>query len=345
MLAPDLFMTDLIPATLDRILYKDLRPWEKPELTEEHYRKRLGLLGEETTDFPFRFNFKFPRPFSQKTRYYNRLIRNQVILEVPRIIALIEEKKDDGLFHSRLSFILVQCLEPRLIKVGKLIKNFGFTPDLLDYTSPDFHRFRELAANAYVIRELGRAYAKIYLEVQEAFSESIAAKHEPEDLYALFIDEPTEEAPILRLSQPQAMNGKGKSGKEKSREDQVSTDSFRYLYYGRYEAKLEDAWDCLVKNGLIARETPRTDFLRVFSGKVVDTPVKWLGFTCDLYYFILLLHTRKKLVRNLKKKVWEVTCKCFVRDDGSSFDHNEFPNSHLPKVNKACIESVVDLLI
>ena len=339
----NLFAADLVPATLDQILYGKLRPWLNPDLTEQYYERLYEREKEQFTDFPFSFDFDFFPYHDGKTKYYDRVIRKQVNLEVPRFVQLIG--KDQENLPLRLDYALKHCLDSRLRRIGKLIKHYGYSPDYLDCDSPSFHQYPAQAANAYAIHMLGCAYAKIYLEVQEYFSKWVKEMVKPEVVYSYIIGIPTKQVPIHRLSRPRPLNGREINGKDKSREDPFSTDSFRYIYFGRYEGKLEDAWDCLLKNGLIARETSRNDFLRVFSGKPVDTPVKWLGFTCDLYYFILLLHARKKLIRNLKKKVWEVTCKCFVRADGSPFDRHEFPNSQTPRMNKACIEAVVGLLV
>jgi hypothetical protein len=349
MLAHDLFVTDLIPTTLDKILKGDLRPWLKSGLSENYYHLQLESLTKLEPDYPFRFDFKFPRPFNEKTNFYNRLIRNQVILEVPRLINLIREEEDEFLFRHRLRFTLHQCLEPRMVKVGQVLKDKGYFPFLLHYSPEIITVYTELVANAFATRMLGRAYAKIYLEVQEAFSDWIDDKLEPEDLYARFIKEPTEDAPIHRIFIPadgfNALNRQERKGKTKKTGDQVSTDSFTYLGYHSAPKKLEDAFNSLKNSGLIAGDTTKADFERIFSGKVVENPVRWTGYTSDLYYFITQVHSKQKLILPLGKEIWAVTCKCFVRKDGTRFKRGSFRQLHHPLTHKASIDMAVKHLM
>jgi hypothetical protein len=332
---------------LDAILYGDQSPWEKRKLTEEDYEKQFDRLDEVKTDFPFQYTFFFPNYSSQKTRYYDLLIRNQINLEVPRIVDLIKRERNPLMKALWLDEALNQCLRSRLVEIGEMIRYHGCLVKYLDPASKESQDCPEMAANCFVIRLLGRAYAKIYLEVQKYFADSLGRKMSPEDLYSLYIKEKNDPAPIQLISPPAeptpAVNGKERNGRSKHQETPASLNSFTFFDY-YLKDKLKDAWTSLVKSGLIAGETTKDDFERIFSGTVVETPVKWTGCTSDLYYFINLVHTKEKLIKDLNKNIWAVTCKCFVRDDGSPFDRHEFPKLHLPKIKKASIESAVHLL-
>ena len=333
---------------LDEILNGDLSPWKNQKLTEKEYEERFDNLEEVKTDFQFKYGFYFPRYSNQKTRYYDRLIREQINLEVSRIVGLIERDKNPLIISWWLDEALNQCLRSRLVEVGEMIRYHGCLVEYLDPHSKESKDCPEMAANCFVIRELGRAYAKIYLEVQKYYADLLARKMSPEDLYSLYIKEKYDPASIPLISPPAepapAVNGHETREKNKKKEEPPSLHSFFYIDFYVRGDNLKNAWISLSKNGLIAAETHLADFKQIFSGKVVENPVKWTGFTSDLYYFVLLVHAKYKLIRNLKRNIWEVTCKCFVRDDGSPFDRHEFPKLQRPKVNRAFVESAVYLL-
>lgn len=342
----NLFCNDLIPATLDEILYGKLRPEKRSFECVVFYNRHLHCLKEETTDFRFQFDFNFPLPFNEKTEFYHCLICNQVKREVPRIIRLIKEDKNEFHARQRLNWLLKDYLEPNLIKVGQDIWDKGYTRK---YLKPKPKRIRlhpELSSNAYSIRLAGRALAKIYLEVQDAFSEWISRKLSPESLYAKFIKEACKRAPIHRISIPSdgsnVLNGQEARVRDRKPAERVSTDSFTCPAYSRNPKKLEDAWNSLRNSGMIGPETSRAAFERVFSGKPVETPVRWTGFISDLYYFVYLAHTKNKVVSQLKKDIWVVTCKCFVDKDGKPFKRGAFRQLHASTANKECIEKAVE---
>ncbi|NLM92448.1 MAG: hypothetical protein GX168_05855 [Bacteroidales bacterium] len=257
---PNHFCADLIPSTLDEILNGDLRPENRKHCCVKYYLGKLKNLNEETNDFRFQFDFNFPLPFNEKTEFYHCLICNQVNREVPRIVGLIKEEQDESHARQRLNWLLKEYLEPNLIKVGQDIRDKGYTRK---YLKPKPKRIRlrpELSSNAYSIRLAGRALAKIYLEVQDAFPGWVFPRLSPEYLYAKFIQEASEQAPIHRLSHPAALNGKATKGADRKAAERVSTDSFTCPAYRRDPKKLEEAWDSLKNSGMIAQDTRLADF-------------------------------------------------------------------------------------
>ena len=327
---PNHFCNDLIPTTLDEILYGKLRPEKRSFECVIFYDRRFHCLKEETTDFPFQFDFKFPLPFNEKTRFYHCLICNQVNREVPRIVGLIREEQDESHARQRLNWLLKEYLEPNLIKVGQDIRDKGYSRK---YLKPKPKRIRlrpELSSNAYSIRLAGRALAKIYLEVQDAFSGWVFPRLSPEYLYAKFIQEASKQAPIQRLSLPAALNGKATKGRDRKPAERVSTDSFTCPAYSRNPKKLEDAWNSLRNSGMIAEDTRLVDFKRIFSGDPVEKPVRWKGCKEDLKYFVMQIHLENNLIRYLGKAIWKVSCKCFVKADGKPFDRHGFSTLRNP---------------
>mgnify|MGYP003659849679 FL=1 len=61
---------------LDSILYQELRPWLEKNSVDEKFAPKFRSLKEASTDYPFRYEIKFERPFDHKTKYYSKLILN-----------------------------------------------------------------------------------------------------------------------------------------------------------------------------------------------------------------------------------------------------------------------------
>ena len=340
----NLYSMEITLPVLDAILYGDQSPWGKRKLTEEDYEKQFDRLDEVKTDFPFQYTFFFPNYSSQKTRYYDLLIRNQINLEVPRIVDLIKRERNPLMKALWLDEALNQCLRSRLVEIGEMIRYHGCLVKYLDPASKESQDCPEMAANCFVIRLLGRAYAKIYLEVQKYFADSLGRKMSPEDLYSLYIKEKNDPAPIQLISPPAeptpAVNGKERNGRSKHQETPASLNSFTFFDY-YLKDKLKDAWTSLKNSGLIAADTRLTDFKKIFTGDPVDTPIRWTGCKEDLKYFVMQIHLENNLIRYLGKAIWKVSCKCFVKGDGTPFHCQGFSKLRNPKVNKARIDKAV----
>ena len=108
--------------------------------------------------------------------------------------------------------------------------------------------------------------------------------------------------------------------------------------------KLTDLWDSLKLNNFISTDTPLPTFKKIFSGTEINNPVKWKGKISELYYFIKLIYTDFKLVENLKQKQWQVTCICFVNENGEPFSRSQFRSLKRPNLTGDKIDKAVNLL-
>ena len=340
---------DCSPEILDSILYGDFCPWTVYHRPEEFYEDLYGKMWKEKASLEFPYEVNFPRAFNYKTRFYGRLISNQVNTEVPRIIALIQEDPSPDLQSYWLNRALNQCLKSRLLEIGQIIKEKDFALSWLDQERLASERDRDHAANTYIIQALKLAYVQIYLEIQDAFKEQLTEVFEAEDLFIQFLKEPMTQGFIRRVCKPVETASETaepkRNIKKKASVEAVSLKSFTYKQYYTAPGKLKDSWDCLKKNKLIHPETPWLDFKNIFSGDEVKTPVRWGEFMSDLSYFVKLIHKEHKLIKGLGRGIWEVTCKCFVKPDGTPFEQGKFHDLKRPKINKAAIESAVEQLL
>ena len=120
--------------------------------------------------------------------------------------------------------------------------------------------------------------------------------------------------------------------------------SFTYKQFIKHPDKLTDLCDSLKKNDFICKETQLSNFKKVFSGDEIKTPVIWTGNVSEFYYFIKLLYLKQNLVLDLKQNQWKVACKCFIKPDGTLFDHQGLRKNQAPKSTGHLLESAISLL-
>lgn len=125
--------------------------------------------------------------------------------------------------------------------------------------------------------------------------------------------------------------------------DRPSSMSFEYVHLATNSDAIVDLYNAMKKGGLIEQSTGVHNFKRVLSGKEVVTPIVWTGTMEELVYFIKQVHQKKKKVKNVGRRHWEITHHCFIRPNGSRFDKAKFRTQKTPASCKQ-IEAVVDLL-
>lgn len=340
---------DCTTEILDSILYGDLCPWTVYHRSEEFYEDVYNKLWKEKAFLEFPYDVNFPKAFNYKTRSYGRLISHEVNREVPRIIALIQEDPSPDLQRYWLNQALNQCLQSRLLDIGQIIREKDFTLFWVEGKRLVSDQDREHAANAYVIQSLKMAFVEMYLEIQNAFKDQLSEVFKAEDLFVQFLKEPFTEGIITRIYRPEQTASETSEPQnnieKKALPEGVSLKSFTYKQYYTAPGKIKNSWDCLKKNNLIHPETRWRDFKKIFSGDEVTTPVRWGEYMSDLSYFVKLIHKERKLIKGLGKNIWEVTCRCFVKPDGTPFEKGKFHDLKRPKINKAAIESAVEQLL
>lgn len=90
------------------------------------------------------------------------------------------------------------------------------------------------------------------------------------------------------------------SGVSPQRPEEISLLSFTYKQFIKRGENIFDLWDSLIKNRFIDTKTSFREFKRVFSGKEVLKPVRWVGNESEFYYFVYLIYTKHKLVKDLR---------------------------------------------
>ncbi|NLF42707.1 MAG: hypothetical protein GX587_08430 [Bacteroidales bacterium] len=83
---------------------------------------------------------------------------------------------------------------------------------------------------------------------------------------------------------------------------------------------------------------------KIFTDDKNFKPLVWTGNISDLYYFIILIHNEFQTVESIKPYHWQVTCNCFIKPDGTSFEPTQLKSQKLPKQNAEMIKKVSSLL-
>ncbi|MBX2913234.1 MAG: hypothetical protein KF717_13735 [Cyclobacteriaceae bacterium] len=330
---------------LDDILNQGLRPWLEKNSLDDKFAPKLRSLKDTSTDYPFRYEINFLRPFDNKTKYYSKLILNTVKSDVERLYNLISEDHTENLIRYWLDDTLYKRLKTRLKDIGKLIKEKDFQLVYIDPKKASIELDQAHKANTYIIQLLKLAYMQLYLEIQDAFSTWIDDKLVIEDFFTQLLLEPVPNEKFLTEIQTIEIEATEKPVRKQTPPPTVNSfHSFTYKQINTAQEKITDLCSSLKFNNLISQDTTVPNFKRVFTNSEIKTPVVWTGTISELFYFIKLIHNDLKLVENLKQKQWEVTCQCFVDTEGNPFDRSKFRSQKKPKLTAAKIEKSVSNL-
>jgi len=133
-------------------------------------------------------------------------------------------------------------------------------------------------------------------------------------------------------------------GVSPQRPEDISLLSFTYKQFIKKGENLFDLRDRLINHCFIEKKTSFRVFKRFFSGKEVLSPLRWTGNDSEFFYFVYLIYTKHKLVKDLKRHQWEVACRCFVKADGTQFDPTKLKKLKKTQKTAGIIEKAVELL-
>lgn len=332
-------------STLDKILNFELRPWLPQNSLDDVFASKFRSLKEYTPQQPLQFEIEFFRPFDNKTKYYSRLILNTVKSDFDTLYNKIDEDRNENLIRYYLNDTLNKRLKTRLKDLGVLLKKKDYALTYINPKNTSYQIDKQHKADTYVMQLLKLGYMQLYLEVQEAFKDWVDDVFIVEDFYTQLLNEPIpDKLPIHKIQILEIQPEPIKKSKSKKSDTSIQFNSFFYKQYNTSPEKLHDLWDSLKLNNFISKDTPLPTFKKIFSGTEINNPVKWKGKISELYYFIKLIYTDFKLVENLKQKHWEVTCICFVDENGEPFERSKFRSLKRPELTGDKIDKAVNLL-
>ena len=330
---------------LDEILNHGLRPWLDHNSLDEIFYSKFHSLKEYSSRHPLQFEINFERPFDNKTKYYNLLIRNAIKSHFDTIYEAMDEDRNENLIHYYLNDILNKRLKTHLEDIGKLLKEKDFTLSYIDPKNTSYQLDQEHKANTFIMQLLKIALMQLYLEVQEKFKEWVNDEFIVEDFYTQLLNEPIpDKLPIKKNEIIEVEPEPSPMPKANLKEKPIQFNSFFYKQYHTNPDKLTDLWDNLKLNGFISADTSLPTFKKIFSGTEINIPVKWTGNLSELSYFIKSIHNNFKLIENMKQQHWKVTCICFFDENGNPFHFTQFRKLERPILTGDKIDKAVNLL-
>ncbi len=153
----------------DEILHGSLRPWLKKNQNESRFRDQLLKLEMEKSLYPMTFQIHFLRPFSSKTRYYRRLITNEVIRICNKVHRFIEDDNIQDLYVYHRNFMLHKSLPVRLTEVGKVIFARDYFWEFFDPNEPFLEEDFEFRNDAFILQFLKTSLIHVFMELQEMY--------------------------------------------------------------------------------------------------------------------------------------------------------------------------------
>lgn len=332
---------------LDEILYQGLQPWNEANESIEKFESLVPKVASVKSNFNSLYEFDFHRPQNAKAHYYYKLIVNRTNEYCNNIVALINEDNNalrqqywyDDTIKDQLPKRLTDCIEA--------IKEHHFFIEYIDPKKLNFDVNTEHKTNSYIIQVLKVAFIKMYLEIQAKFKHlSKELLLSEGDIYDQFLNQALPQNSFLKRNKNIEDETAAPHPQEKPspKPEGISRSSFTYKKYNEASDKLSDVFKFLKENTFIAKENPLANFKRVFSGNEVSNQVIWTGTSDDLYYFIDLVHNKFELVEPIKRRIWTVACKCFLKADGTQFNPLKLKAATKPEGNAELLEKAVNML-
>lgn len=309
--------------TFHKILTGNLKPWTQGDVTNEQFKARTAELQEIKKTHPEKYSLKFIKPFSSKTKYYAFEIRNSVALYMNELSDHLISNNSDNIKTNLIYRALKEELDPTLEKIATIINKEDYKSNYIDITNLT-KTDAEQKENTFIFQLLKASAIQLYLEIEDLGRAYLKTEYlELEDIHYQFFDETIPDFYTITKSNKKTKDPI-KTSVPKVKVSKQEHHSFTLKNLAREQYKLTNVCDSLKKNKFIHDDTTPPIFKKIFSGQLIEIPVKWTGYKSELAYFIKQIHNKHKLVESLKQEHWKVTAKCFVEKDGSSFDKSEF---------------------
>lgn len=329
----------------DRILKGDLCPWLNENKPDEKFASKLSEIKTFDPGFPLAYSIEFYRPFNHKTKYYSKLLLNETVRYTNTVISAIQQNTDNRIIKFALNDTLNKKLKTKLKFIGDLIKDKNLDIKYINPAHTAFDVDADHKTDTYIIHLLKTCFMVIYLEIQDKFNGHIEDILVKEDFFTQLLFEPIPVDTFISKSAPTIiLNEETKEIDTANPSTEKYIRSFSYLKLKHESENLTNLFDSLKLYNLIDQGTSLPNFKKVFSGKVVSTPIKWTGNQSEFYYFIQLLYTKWELMEDVKQRQWEIAVHCFVNKNNTPFDRKKLKNSKVPKSSQESLEKVVSNL-
>lgn len=190
-------MTSL--STLKEILFDKHRPWLQEEKSEDYFQSQLLDLKEAPVTSGSSFVIdSFPKPFNFKTRYYKRLIDNELQKLLKHYFEEILPETNQQVLKYLALTILERQLKTLFTDLSRIIIELDFSPSYIDFKKTSLAQDADHKASTYIIQYLKQAFIQLYLEIQLKLDKIIQEPLTFEDIYLQFLNETLPEKTFIK---------------------------------------------------------------------------------------------------------------------------------------------------
>ena len=173
-----------------QLLFLDLRPWMKRDVSEAKYKELLQSFSKENISFRPLYEVSFIKPLTAKRKYYHALIDSEATsyLNTFQRNFFSAEKVNEKKYwvHTTLSKVISQKLK----EASKVIKaNEYYLDQILPGVKPN-SKAEHLLDETYILQFLKYQLIRIYLEIQTAFKPFVKEDElTEEELHSIYFKE------------------------------------------------------------------------------------------------------------------------------------------------------------
>lgn len=173
------------------ILFLGLRPWTNRDDADLKFKAKNREVVKEYFSFQPIYEVDFIKPLSSKRKYYHSIIENEAtryLNAMHNVLALdITENEKKYLVHIAIAKHITQKLK----EISKIIIDNHYYLELIYPTSNQTVVDVNTLDEIYIIQYLKFQLIRIFLEIQEAFTEYLTdEKLSEEELHLKFFSEP-----------------------------------------------------------------------------------------------------------------------------------------------------------
>ncbi len=325
---------------LHDILYGRQQPWHPDhQRPDRHFRDLMRQTPAlpELKDMKFRISISAHYLFTDRVRYYCRLIDNAIASYLRSSFAICEHQGGD-------EHVTRYQLKRTREQVQTLIHDSVGRCSQLDINEGDLCEFlhqRNQKEYYVILHYLIAALVRCWLEMQIRYLYLIdpADQRDVKSLYAAlvgWIDDPVVTVKTLEE----------KTSKKKGSQGRITTCSLLYINDDKEERNrcLSDFYRLLLKEQMIAEDTDQSALLSVFSGNNTNATVNWIGPKHVLKYVIDELESKEALGYYPKDYTKWVIVSCRFKYKGEQMP-NIGNETERTKDNKELKEKLVNILV
>ena len=167
------------------ILHLHLRPWKATE-SEQKFRQLLHSLPKENYHQQPLYEVSFPKPLSEKTKYYHAIINNEATTYLSTLHQVITASSNNNEKKFHIHTALSKRLKAKLEDTQRVIGSSQLFFSIIDENRHD----KQLRDNTWIIQYLKYQLIRLYLEIQNSYPEYLNDNPLTEDdIHLLYFSE------------------------------------------------------------------------------------------------------------------------------------------------------------